>query len=84
MIEALAFQLIEAVATSAGLIDEHPDLAKTLLRTVEGIVSGHDEKTFQKLEAVRAMVSGVAAARANAVQEAMRRIKTPELQPKPR
>lgn len=73
MIEILGEILVDIVKYA----DAHPDLVKSLAAEAEQIVAGHTVETMANPEAIRAMSSGLAAARANAVQEYIRRTRLP-------
>jgi hypothetical protein len=73
LVDAVISAIASALAVIIDLADGHPDLAKSLAARVGDLLDGHDEATVQSLEARRAMKAGVAAACANAVQEASRR-----------
>ena len=65
--------VISALGVILDLIEEHPDLAKKLVAQLLRLIGGSDEAADHSLEAQRGLVAGIAAAKANAVQEAGRR-----------
>lgn len=64
-----------ALALVLEVMDEHPDLAKNLVERIQGLFDAGKKVPPDNIEAQRAMASGMAAARANAVQEYERRRK---------
>lgn len=54
-------------------IDDHPDVAKMGVDRLRGLLKGHETDPLAAREAMRGLAAGMAAARANAVQAAMRR-----------
>jgi hypothetical protein len=68
--------LLPLLVTALDILADHPDLSRKLLQgAIDAIRSiGDHEPTVEQLTAVQ---SGMAAACANAVQEAKRREKTP-------
>jgi len=65
--------ILGILTTIYDLAEEHPDLTKRLASEALSLLSGHSPETLANVEAIRAISAGVAAARANAVQEALRR-----------
>ena len=69
--------MIAEIIATLGLIvdwvDEHPDLVKKLAAGLRSLLDGHEAGV--NVEAMRGLAAGMAAARANAVQEFVRRQK---------
>ena len=65
--------LASILSTIIDLGEAHPDIAKALLMEARDLISGHTAETLANVEAVRAMAAGLARARADAVQAAVRR-----------
>lgn len=69
--------LFSILSTIGDLVKEHPDLAAKLVDDTMNVLHPvHDNKS-PSIDQLTAVMSGLAAARANAVQEAQRRAKTP-------
>jgi hypothetical protein len=69
--------VIAEIIATLGLIydfaDDHPDVVKMLAGEARDLLHGHEPETLANREAQRALASGLAASRANAVQEYVRR-----------
>ena len=65
--------ILGILTTIYDLAEAHPDITKRLAAEALSLLSGHSPETLSNVEIQRALSSGIAAARANAVQEALRR-----------
>lgn len=71
--------MIAEIIATLGMIydfaDDHPDIVRMLADEARKLLGGHEPETLANREAQRALAAGMAAARANAVQEFVRRQK---------
>ena len=65
-------EIVAAVTFIDDVMDEHPDLARMVSRQIRKLV-GAGAPEHASVEAQRGLAAGIAAARANAVQEYVRR-----------
>ena len=66
-------EIVAVLGVIADLAEAHPDIVKELATDARNLLDGHENTTVQHPEALRAIASGLAAMRANAVQEHQRR-----------
>lgn len=69
--------LIAVLHTVLDLADDHPDLSKKLVYEVRDLLQHHSAEAMPTVEALRGISAGMAAARASAIQTALRRAPNP-------
>lgn len=68
-------QVVAVLALIVDFAEDHPDIVRMLAQEARDLLGGHEPETLASVEAQRALAAGMAAARANAVQEFQRRQK---------
>ncbi len=66
-------EIIATIGLIHDFMDDHPDIAKMLMEELKDLLGMHKDEPIPNVEAMRGLAAGMAAARANAVQEFVHR-----------